>query len=155
MLLVLTLHFIHPLGAGDTCLLSLFLYLCVCLSFSPPTSSSLHLLTTFDQFGCLPVLSGCRNLCQLTPRSSESLTVVTYFVHHQQAALVVPPLPFFFLFFSFLYQLSRPCFYMFPLLTFLQVFHAILHHHHWCRKKLLAGSMLRNADRRETTHPSL
>jgi len=101
MLLVLTLHFIHPLGAGDTCLLSLFLYLCVCLSFSPPTSSSLHLLTTFDQFGSLPVLSGCRNLCQLTPRSSESLTVVTYFVHHRQAALVVPPLPFFFSFFFF------------------------------------------------------
>jgi hypothetical protein len=46
-------------------------------------------------------LSGCRNLCQLTPRSSESLTVVTYFVHHQQAALVVPPLPFFFSFFFF------------------------------------------------------
>jgi hypothetical protein len=51
-------------------------------------------------------LSGCRNLCQLTPRSSESLTVVTYFVHHQQAALVVPPLPFFFFF--FLFSISSP-----------------------------------------------
>ncbi len=105
MLLVLTLHFIHPLGAADICLLSLFLYVCVSLLF-PTYSSSLHLLTTFDQFGSLPVLSGCRNLCQLTPRSSESLTVVTYFVHHQQAALVVPPLPFFF--FLFLFSISSP-----------------------------------------------
>jgi hypothetical protein len=51
-------------------------------------------------------LSGCRNLCQLTSRFSESLTVVTYFVHHQQAALVVPPLPFFF--FLFLFSISSP-----------------------------------------------
>jgi hypothetical protein len=66
-----------------------------------------------------------------------------------------PTPSFLFFSFSFLYQLSRACFYMFPLLTFLQVFHAILHHHHWCRKKELAGSMLRNADRKETTYPSL
>jgi len=155
MLLVLTLHFIHPLGAADICLLSLFLYLCVYLSFSPPTSSSLHLLTTFDQFKSLPVLSGCRNLCQLTSRFSESLTVVTYFVHHQQAALVVPPLPFFF--FLFLFSISSPelaliCSLCLP---FYRYSTAILHHHHWCRKKGLAGSMLRSADRREITYPSL
>ncbi len=130
----------------------LFFCMCVCVSFSPPTSSSLHLLTTFDQFESLPVLSGCRNLCQLTPRSSESLTVVTYFVHHQQPALVVPPLPLLFFPFSFLYQLSRPCFYMFHLLTLLQVFQGCSASS--SERRDLQGGMLRNAHR-ETTYPSL
>jgi hypothetical protein len=66
--------------------------------------------------------------------------------------LVVPPLPLLFFPFSFLYQLSRPCFYMFHLLTLLQVFQGCSASS--SERRDLQGGMLRNAHR-ETTYPSL